>query len=161
MNATLLRLRAAGGFMGDTDADRALARFCADVAEGVAPDPAYLRLVGEALQYFLASSEKTSVRGAMVGKALGVGRKQGKALSAVRDAHAQARAVVDYQVNLESMDATEAVRKAAAKHNICERAMRDRIRKFSETARGLREMDEKFLQLGLALQARFGSEKET
>lgn len=156
--AWLLRLKAAGGFVGDTEAERRLAAFCADIAEGKQPDPKYLRLIGQALETAVWSSEKTAKRGERVMKMLGIARKQGKALVSAKS---QAYAVVDYLVMLDTMPEAEALRAAAAKHNIGERAMRNRIDKHRAKAVELRELDEQFKRFAKMLETRFGSEKET
>ncbi len=157
----MLRLRAAGGFVGDSEAERKLARFCADVAAGDPPDPAYLQLVGEALQHFLESDEKTAVRGERVGKALGVARKQGQQVSAKKDWRAQAYAVVDYLEYLETMPEGDAVAAASAKHGIGKRAMRNRIGKHHADAVTLREIDAQWKRFAAAMGERIGTEKET
>ena len=96
--------------------------------------------------------------GERVMKMLGIARKQGKALVSAKS---QAYAVVDYLVMLDTMPEAEALRAAAAKHNIGERAMRNRIDKHRAKAVELRELDEQFKRFAKMLETRFGSEKET
>lgn len=158
--ANSLRWRARGWFVGDSEAERRLAAFCADVAEGKAPDPDYLATVAKALQFFLGE-QKLAVQGVAVGKALGLARKQGKAKSAQKNWRLQAYAVVDYLENLDSMAEPEAIRAAADKHRIGERAMRDRIHKYADHARKLRDIDAMWKACAEKIEARLGSEKET
>ena len=160
-SAMFLRFRAAGAVAGDSDAERRLARFCADVASGKVPDPDYLRLVGDALQHFLAGDGKMAARAELVGKALGLSRKQGKAVAAQKDWRKQAYPVVDYLVNMDTMPEADAVKAAATKHGIGERAMRDRIRKWIDEARQLRALDEQWQRFAQQIEVRLGSEKET